>query len=488
MPTAVKAAIAPCPFVVVSDIESHTDTTRLAHVLLPATGWGEKSGTVTNSERRISRQRAFLPSPGQTRPDWWQMTEVARRMGFSHAFPYENAAGIFAEHASLSGFENGGERDFDISAHGEDNEGAYDAMEPFQWPQPKGQPSQDTRFFADGRFYHSDGKARFIATPAGSSHRTDVDFPLVLNTGRIRDHWHTMTRTGKSARLSAHIAEPFAEIHPLDAANRNITHADLVELRAGNGARVLVRALLSARQSRGSVFVPMHWTGETASLARVDALIPPVTDPVSGQPALKHVAVSMARYAAGAHAFAVSAQKPVCGDATYWALAKTDGGFRIELAFDEPIEDWETWARRSFAIAKNADLSGYADHHGGDTRLAFFVENRLVCAMFVARTPVSVSRNWIVAQLGQAQPDSHRRNAIVAGRPSADRPDPGATVCSCFGVGVNQIATAARNGCATVDAIGTKLGAGSNCGSCRPEIRRILDATTIDTNAVIAAE
>ncbi|PPJ48482.1 nitrate reductase [Rhizobium sp. KAs_5_22] len=484
----VRAAIAQCPFVVVSDIESRTDTARLAHVLLPATGWGEKSGTVTNSERRISRQRPFLASPGKARPDWWQMTEVARRMGFAKAFPYENAAGIFAEHARLSGFENGGERDFDIGAHGKDDQSAYDAMVPFQWPQPEGRLPADTRFFAEGRFYHCDGKARFVATPARIPHRTDAAFPLVLNTGRIRDHWHTMTRTGKSARLSAHIAEPFAEIHPLDAAIHKVTHADLVELCAENGSRVIVRALLSERQSPGSIFVPMHWTEETASLARIDALIPPLTDPVSGQPALKHVAVSMTRFAPSAHAFAVNTQKPDALDASYWALAKADGGYRMELAFDQPIGDWEAWARRIFSIAQDATLSGYADHHGGDTRLAFFVENRLVCALFVARTPVSVSRNWLVGQLGQSQPDSHQRNALVAGRPARDRPDPGATVCSCFSVGVNQIAAAAKSGCVTVEAIGTKLGAGSNCGSCRPEIRRILDATTIDTSIVIAAE
>ncbi|EHS53967.1 molybdopterin oxidoreductase, partial [Rhizobium sp. PDO1-076] len=205
----VKAAIEACPFVVVSDILKDTDTARLADVLLPATGWGEKSGTVTNSERRISRQRPFLTAPGEARPDWWQLAEVGRRMGFDKAFDYTSPSEIFAEHAALSAFENDDERDFDIGAYAAIDEDDYDSLRPFQWPQQVGKPSGDTRFFADGHFYHADRRARFIATPAKLPVRTSLDFPLILNTGRVRDHWHTMTRTGKSARLSAHIAEPF---------------------------------------------------------------------------------------------------------------------------------------------------------------------------------------------------------------------------------------------------------------------------------------
>ncbi|UJW75019.1 nitrate reductase [Rhizobium sp. SL42] len=472
----VKAAIEACPFVVVSDIMKDTDTARLAHVLLPATGWGEKSGTVTNSERRISRQRPFLPHPGEARADWWQLAEVGKRMGFEQAFTYTSPADIFAEHAALSAFENDGERDFDIGAHGAIAEDDYDKLRPFQWPQQYGKTSGEKRFFADGHFYHADRRARFVATPSKLPSRTSLDFPLILNTGRVRDHWHTMTRTGKSARLSAHIAEPFAEIHPLDAARYQIADADLVEFSVENGARIIVRALLTERQSRGSVFVPMHWTDETSSLGRVDALVPALVDPVSGQPALKHVPVTMRRYAAKAYGFAVSVEKPEGLDAAYWVVAKADGGWRIELGFDDADTNWEAWARKAFAIPTSIEVTGYADARSGDTRLAFFAGQRFLGALFVAASPVAVSRNWLVGQLREQQTEAARRYALIAGRPSADRPDPGAIVCSCFSVGANQITGAVRQGCASVEAVGAALSAGTNCGSCRSEIRRIIDA------------
>ncbi len=472
----VKAAIEACPFVVVSDILKETDTARLAHVLLPATGWGEKSGTVTNSERRISRQRPFLPAPGEARPDWWQIAEVARRMGFEAAFSFRSAAEIFAEHAALSAFENDGARDFDIGAHAAIDETGFDALAPFQWPQPAGTGPRTTRFFAEGRFFHPDGKARFVPVAPDVPQRTSSDFPLVLNTGRVRDHWHTMTRTGKSARLSAHIAEPYAEMHPADARGLGIGDADLVELASETGSRVIVRTLLSGRQSRGSIFVPMHWTGETSAEGRIDALVPPVTDPVSGQPASKHVAVQARRFAAAAYGFAISANRPEGLDLPYFALARAPGGWRTELAWQQPAEDWDGWCRARFRLPAKAELIGYGDRATGITRLAYFLEERLLLALFVATTPVAVSRQWAVGQLQQCHSDARTRFAVIAGRPAADRPDPGATVCSCFSVGVNQIVTAVKGGCRTVEAVGEALSAGTNCGSCRAEIRGIIDA------------
>ncbi|MBS1184202.1 MAG: Assimilatory nitrate reductase large subunit, partial [Proteobacteria bacterium] len=342
----VRAAIEACPFVVVSDIQRDTDTARLAHVLLPSLGWSEKSGTVTNSERRISRQRGFRPGPGEARADWWQFAEVGRRLGFTAAFAYAGPHQVFAEHAGLSGFENGGARDFDISAHATIDAAGYEGLAPFQWPQPAGTPPRDSRFFSAGRFYHADGRARFVAAVAGVDRRTNWGFPFVLNTGRIRDHWHTMTRTGKSARLSAHLAEPFAEIHPADAAALKIGDADLVEVSDARGARVIVRALLTDRQARGNLFVPMHWSDETSALARVNALFPGRVDAVSGQPALKHTAVRLRRHVSAAHGFLVSSEKPEGVDSDYWALARTEHGWRLELAGSVPTEGWDDWLRR----------------------------------------------------------------------------------------------------------------------------------------------
>ena len=169
-----------------------------AHILLPAAAWGEKDGTVTNSERRISRQRKFLALPGEARPDWWIVTEVARRMGFADAFPYRSAADVFREHAALSAFENNGARDFDIGGLATISDASFDALSPVQWPLRAGERTGKRRFFADGQFFTADRKARFVAPehPALAD-ATSTEFPFRLNTGRIRDQWHSMTRTGQ---------------------------------------------------------------------------------------------------------------------------------------------------------------------------------------------------------------------------------------------------------------------------------------------------
>jgi assimilatory nitrate reductase catalytic subunit len=472
----VKAAIEACPFVVVSDIQQNTDTARLAHVLLPATGWGEKSGTVTNSERRISRQRPFLSEPGEARADWWQLAEVGKRLGFDPDFDYRGPADIYAEHAALSAFENDGERDFDIGAHAGIDTEAYDALLPFQWPLRQ-DGSSTARFFADGGFFTADRKARFVPVTAPALEEADEFHPFTLNTGRIRDHWHTMTRTGKSVRLSAHIAEPFCEIHPADAEKAAIGDADLVRIEGANGRSIIMRALLTERQMRGALFVPMHWTGETAPSARVDTLVSSRVDPVSGQPALKMARVSIARHTAQAHGFLVTRTRPRDLPFAYWAIAKTEGGYRLEFAGDPPFDGWESWLRRSLQLEDHHEFSGYLDRQVSDHRLLAFEGDTLLAALFVSPEPVSVSRQWAVDQLEQRHADRHARSTLIAGRPAAGRPDKGAIVCSCFSVGINQINAAARGGCCSVEAIGAALSAGTNCGSCRPEIRRILDAT-----------
>lgn len=478
----VKAAIEACPFVVVSDMQKNTDTARLAHVLLPARGWGEKSGTVTNSERRISRQRAFLPAPGEAQPDWWHLTEVAKRMGFADAFNFASPSEIFAEHAALSAFENDGTRDFDIGSVATINNEQYEALLPFQWPNPAG-GLQRSRFFGEGRFYHPDGKARFIAVQADSRPREHGNQDLILNTGRVRDHWHTMTRTGKSARLSAHIAEPFCEIHPLDANERGIGDAHLVQISGHEGRAIIVRALLTERQARGSLFVPMHWTSETAASARVDALVPSLTDPVSGQPALKQARASLKRYQPALYAFLMTATKPRHLPFQYWAIAKAEAGYRIELAGEEPEEGFQAWLLRSLELGDGIDIVSYRDPASGDCRITIFQDERLLAGLYVSRRPVAVSRQWAVDQLGVSHTDPRTRSALVAGRPGAGQTDKGAIVCSCFSRGANEISLAVVSGCRSLDAIGEALGAGTNCGSCRPEIRRIIDA-----HALLAAE
>jgi len=471
----VQEALRLCPFVVVSDAIRDTDTTRFADVLLPAATWGEKDGTVTNSERRISRQRRFLPLPGEAKPDWWALAQVAQRMGFA-GFDYPNAAAIFREHAALSAFENDGSRDFDIGAHAGIDDDAFDALAPFQWPQSKGAPAAETRFFGDGRFYTPDGKAQMIATPAPAASKPLSDvYPFWLNTGRIRDQWHTMTRTAKTPRLTGHYGEPFCELHPDDARTAGIAPASLVTVASAHGKAIL-RALITPRQRRGSVFAAMHWTDQYASCARADALVDALTDPVSGQPGLKRTPVQVRPFAARWYGFAVSASKPSPQAAEYWALSPADGGWRVELAGLSVPEDWQAFAHRLFGFAgEGQDWIAYYDRQAGIARLAAFNGDRLAGALFVAPEPVALSRTFLASAL----PEPHSGQArfrLLAGQGGADRPDPGIIVCACFQVGVNQIAAAIGSGAAmTVEAVGEALKAGTNCGSCRSEIRKMIE-------------
>ena len=466
----VRATLAKCDFVVVSDISARTDTMALAHVKLPAAGWGEKDGTVTNSERRISRQRPFLPLPGEARPDWWIIGEVAQRMGFGEAFAYSGPSAIFSEHARLSAFENDGRRDFDLGGlAGIDAEG-YDAMPPVQWPVRQ---SETKRLFGDGQFFTPNGKAMFVAVEPPESAAPGDSF--VLNTGRLRDHWHTMTRTGLSSRLSAHIAEPFAEIHPEDAARLGVADAGLVHLENTHGSAI-VRALITERQQRGHVFVPMHWTDQFSAAARVDALVTANIDPHSGQPASKMARVAVRAAKPQWFGFTVSRQRPRLDGLDYWALARADKGYRIELAgFDTP-SDWDGFVRKTFAIGPDAQLISVHDARAGRHNFVWFDGGEVVFALYVSPEPVAVSRQWASAQLNVAHVPSERA-ALLAGRPGAGRPDGGAIVCACFQVGINTIIEAVTSGaCLTVDAVGAALKAGTNCGSCRAEIRGIIDA------------
>lgn len=462
----VAKAIAGCDFVVVSDIVAETDTARLAQVLLPATGWGEKDGTVTNSERRISRQRPFRAAPGQAKADWWALAQVARRMGFA-GFDWESPAQIFAEYAALSGVAGGLGSDFDISDHAAITDAEYDALRPFLWPANARQ--QGGRFFGQGRFHTPDGRGRMLPVTPRAPQPLSAAHPFRLNTGRIRDQWHTMTRTGLAPRLGAHLAEPFLELHPQDAAGLGLAPASLAELASPQG-RAVLRVLVTDRVAPGNPFAPMHWTGETAPTGRIDALVAGITDPVSGQPESKAAAVSIAPLAARWHGFALAA-RPFRPDCDYWAIAPTEGGgMRAELAGLVAPADWQAQARALFGLGPDAEALVYEDRSRGRFRVAFVQDGQLVAALFVSPEPVAVARNWLTGLIGaEMAPD------VLSGQPGADRPDPGAIVCSCFGVGVNTIAGAIAAGqCVSVAEVGNALKAGSNCGSCRPEIARLV--------------
>ncbi len=470
---AVRAAIRACPFVVVSDVTTETDTAKLADVLLPAAAWGEKSGAVTNSERRISRQRPFLPPPGQARPDWRIICDVAARMGFAEAFAFDGPAAIFREHAALSAVAAGLGRGFDLSGLAAIDDAAYRAMAPVQWPVPASGPSGG-RFFAEGGFFTPDRRARMV--PVDPPARADGPPPdsgaaparLRLNTGRVRDHWHTMTRTARSPRLSRHLAEPFLELHPEDAAIAGIGPADLVEAKSPLGAAIL-RALVTDRAPKGVAFAPMHWTGEWASRGRANVLVPARTDPVSGQPALKAGEISVARFAAGWHGYAVAAAE-LRPETAYWARARIEGGWQAELADRQPPEDWERFARALLG-APGAEAVTLFDPARGLARIALVAEGRLAGVLFAEAGPVALARSHVAAALALGAFGVE----VLAGRPGNDRPDPGPIVCACFDIGLYTIRNAiAEQALATTDQIGAALRAGTNCGSCRPELSAIL--------------
>ncbi|WP_193187458.1 nitrate reductase [Nisaea sediminum] len=466
----VDRALAECPFLVVSDVMAETDTTRHADVLLPATAWGEKGGTVTNSERRISRQRPFLPAPGDTRPDWWIVNEVARRMGFADAFSYTAPAEIYREHARLSAFRNGGSRLFTLEAHTGIDTAEYEDLAPVMWPLAR---NAEERPFSEGRFPTPDGRARLlpITPPERASAAPGT---LRLNTGRVRDQWHTMTRTGKSPRLSQHIAEPFLEIHPEDAEELELREAGLARVTSEFGSSVL-RVLLTKAVSRGTLFAPMHWTGQVSSKGRIGAVIAPKTDPVSGQPAAKGAYVSVAPLATAWFGFAVLRSRPQVTE-DYWALAAAEGGWRLELAGERPPEDWQTYTRALFGLGKEQALLSFLDARSGRHRFAAFDGGQLIGVLFVASEPVQASRNWAAGLLTAEFAKPQDRLVALAGRPGAGEIEEGAIVCSCFTVGLNRIAASVSAGTAvTVEEVGVCLSAGTNCGSCRGEIQRIID-------------
>jgi assimilatory nitrate reductase catalytic subunit len=472
----VRRALDKCELVVVSDIVGATDTTAFADVLLPALGWGEKDGTVTNSERCISRQRAFLPAPGEARADWWALCEVARRMGFS-GFDYDGAHAIFDEHARLSGWRNdaaqAGRRVFDIAGLAGMARQAYDALEPVQWPVPRA-GTATPRLFADGRFAHAGGKARFVATaPRLPVHAVDEDYPLALNTGRLRDQWHTMTRTGKSARLASHTPEPVIDLHPNDALLCGVREGELARVTSRWGAMV-ARVAHGGGIARGSVFVPIHWSDQTASDARVGAVVNPAVDPVSGEPEFKHTPVRVEPFVVEWQAFVLSRTAlPVDGVAN-WTRIQGDGFVRYELGGRGPAH--ADWARALLGVGETADWIEYDDAGAGAYRAAHLVEGRLQACVFVARRAAPLPpRQWLAGLFRQATLAPQDRATLLAGRAPQLGPDPGPTVCSCFGVGRNTICTAIRErGLETTAQVTACLKAGSNCGSCVPEIGKLL--------------
>ncbi|GIX30305.1 MAG: nitrate reductase [Porticoccaceae bacterium] len=469
----VREALAACPLVVVSDCVADTDTARLAHILLPAAAWGEKNGTVTNSERTISRCRGAVPPPGEARPDWWMLAQVARRLGHGRAFDWRHPAEIFREHAALSAFENGGERVFNLEGLADLDRAAYDALAPVQWPVTRATPQGTRRLFADGRFPTPDGRARFHpVAPTGPCQRLDHRFPWVLNTGRLRDQWHTMTRTGRAPRLLRHRDRPELSIHPEDAARQGLREGDLVRLESATGS-ALLPVRLDGGVRPGELFAPMHWSGPTAPTARVNALVAAVTDPFSGQPESKFVPVRLRREPAAWWVLVASREPLPEPQLDFWVRGPLVGGFRLLGAALAPAAvPAEAWLEAlAEGVAEDSPLV-YRHPAAGHYRLAIRRAGRLALVAFAAPKPGELPESAALESL-LALPEVDWR--VLSGRVGTD---PGRLVCTCFEVGERAIRAAVAGGCRTPEALGEQLRCGTNCGSCLPELRALLAAAS----------
>ena len=462
----VREALEAVPFLVVSDIMADTDSSTHAHVRLPAAGWGEKDGTVTNSDRTISRQRPFLPLPGEARPDWWIVKEVARRMGWRNAFAYDRPADIWREHARLTAYGNDGQRMLNLRAWATIGNDAYDAMEPFRW---------GGTAFADGRFPTPDGRARLVLTKQMEVQEPLGQWPMTLNTGRYRDQWHTMSRTGLSPKLARHREEPLVEIHPRDAGALGIVDGDLARVATAQGNSIF-RVSLSEGQRPGDIFTPIHWTDQMSSGGRTGLLPRPLVDPHSGQPGFKSTPASVEKVAAEWKGFLILRDQAATGQPVklpcLWSTRiAVPGGALYEIAGNgDPA--------RLDAFLPKGDRVEAMDASRGTRRIATIGEGRLNGVLFVTRTGLLPSRDWLIGQLLVEGVGG----SVLAARGPGSQPDKGATICVCFDIGLNQIVTAIREQqLVDVPAIGKALGAGTNCGSCRPALANILAQSMQET-------
>jgi assimilatory nitrate reductase catalytic subunit len=468
----VRDALAVCPFVVVSDCWP-TDTTACAHVVLPAAGWGEKDGTVTNSERRISRQRPFRPSPGQARPDWWQFAEVGRRMGWADAFDWQTPAAVFREHAALSGHANDGRRVFDISAMANLDEAGFEALRPFRWPLPAGTSNEAGRLFAEGGFSTPDRRARFVPT----HYRALPSAGLLLNTGRVRDQWHTMTRTGLAPSLISHTPEPVLTIHPIDAAAAGIEQGALTRVSTAEG-QVLLRADLRHTQRHGEMFAPMHWTDQFASTGPIGRVVTAKVDPVSGQPELKATAATIEPAIVHFHGLLLRRTGGALPDICHWVRVPVIEGQMYRLAGLLPLPtdgDLTAFATTLLGLSVDSDWLEVSDKRRGVLRVAIVFDGALEACLFLARDASSLPNEAaVIPMLGAPVPDA-ARTKILAGRMYDATAAEGPKICACFGVTRDAIRHAvATHSLGSVQQIGVLLRAGTNCGSCIPELEEIL--------------
>ena len=493
--TTVRRALERCEFVVVQETYANTATTAYADVLLPATSWGEKSGTVTNSERRISRVRAAVPPMGQARDDWaigvavaqrLEMLLPARGMNGQSLFDYSSAEAVWNEHR-----ESTRGRDLDITGL------SWPLLDqPQQWPYVTGASSGKDRLYADGNFPTADGRARFIAPLWRPTAETrDARFPISLTTGRLRDQWHAMSRTGTLGRLFAHAPEPCVEMNPQELARRRWNSGELVRVKSRRGELVL------PVQSSDSVplaqaFIAMHWGTEVLAGLGVNVLTSSAFCPHSKQPELKHAAVRVERaelpWQIVAAAWLPEASwvgtreilqslMPQFAYATCVPFGREPNG-RVGLLFraaakGPALAEQLAELEKALALDQGAVLR-YADPRGGQKRaMRLHVDGTLQAFMLAGDAR---AQGWVLDLLQQDLPAADFGRALLAASPRPPLPvaPRSAQICACHDVSEAAIANT-LNTCGGIfeerlATLQTRLKCGTECGSCLPAVKALV--------------
>jgi assimilatory nitrate reductase catalytic subunit len=511
----VRRALERCEFVVLQEAFATTATAPYADLLLPASTWGEKEGTVTNSERRISRVRAAVPAPGQARADWAIAVDFAqrlearlprRRADGATLFPYRDAEAVWNEHR-----ESTRGRDLDITGlH-------YTALEaaPQQWPCPEGQRTGRARLYEDACFATPDGRARFVA-PAYRpvAEPRDARYPMALTTGRLRDQWHGMSRSGALGRLFGQAPEPCIEIHPQELQRRGWREGALVHVSSRRGS-ILLPLRASDAVAPAQAFIAMHWGEEFVSgraaagarLAGVNALMPSASCPQSKQPELKHAAVKLHasdlpwRLVAAAwlpEADALTALQRLRALMPEFAYAHCvpfgrEGdapsgrgrvGVLLRAAALAPASDALLGEVEAALGIAGSQVLRYADARRGQRRAMRLSTAASVPAggatleAFVLGGDAAAA-TWVLGLLQDGQPALHFGRALLNGQ--AKPPQPLAArspqVCNCFDVSqatiVECLAASSGDAPARLAQLQARLHCGTECGSCMPALRAL---------------
>ncbi|MGB3725730.1 MAG: molybdopterin-dependent oxidoreductase [Glaciecola sp.] len=498
----VEEALSRCDMVVVSDIVTQTDTLAYADIVLPATGWSEKDGTVTNSERCISRQRGILSKQGECKHDWEIISKLAQKLGFADAFNYQSAADIFDEHARLSAYKNKGTRDFDLSALVGLSRSEYNTLTPAQWPVNKQHPNGKKRLFEDGKFYTKNGRANFIAIRAKFPQQLcNERYPLVLNTGRMRDQWHTMTRTGKAKALIEHT--PQAEVHmsTADAKKYAVNTGDLLALSSKHniGQAVIAPVLVTDDQRKGALFAPIHWSLRHSSHYALARLFSSANDPVSGQPELKHAAVSVQKVSPSESLVLALPKQTLALDihqlTTFapYVVSVNQGEYavfylsRFETVHYSAslIEMVSAYLQKSINVSW---LSKIDTHNAQASKLAFTNNDENTPTLLAYM--VGLTREFTGPLANIINPEFMRecfdtsdltqhQQQYLLNVTSPPEYQQGKLICSCFKVRKHTIQDAILAGMNTIEALGDKLKCGTNCGSCKSELNSLISEHTI---------